>query len=77
MFIPYKFADGHTEIIEVTDDLAAYILKSDRGLANAERRERYWCPVSLDAMPYEGETVACHETPEVYHTYFRKATPFA
>lgn len=64
MFIPYKLADGSTVMVEVTEETAAYILKSDRELANAERRERYWCPYSLDAMPYEGETVACRETPE-------------
>ena len=64
MFIPYKLADGSTVMVEVTEETAAYILKSDRELANAERRERYWCPYSLDAMPYEGETVAYRETPE-------------
>ena len=64
MFIPYKLADGSTVMVEVTEETAAYILKSDRELANAERRERYRCPYSLNAMPYEGETVAYRETPE-------------
>ncbi len=64
MFIPYKLADGSTVMVEVTEETAAYILRSDRELANAERRERYHCPYSLDALTYEGEPYAWRETPE-------------
>ena len=64
MFIPYKLADGSTVMVEVTEETAAYILKSDRELANTERRERYHCPYSLDALTYEGEPYAWRETPE-------------
>lgn len=64
MFIPYKLADGSTVMVEVTEETAAYILKCDRELANAERRERYHCPYSLDALTYEGEPYAWRETPE-------------
>lgn len=64
MFIPYKLADGSTVMVEVTEETAAFILENDREMANAERRERYHCPYHLEAMTYEGESVAYHETPE-------------
>ena len=64
MFIPYKLADGTTVMVEVTEETAAFILENDREMANADRRERYHCPYHLEAMTYEGESVAYHETPE-------------
>ena len=64
MFIPYKLADGTTVMVEVTEETAAFILENDREMANAERRERYHCPYHLEAMTYEGDSVAYHETPE-------------
>lgn len=64
MFIPYKLADGSTVMVEVTEETAAFILENDREMANAERRERYHCPYHLEAMTYEGESVAYRETPE-------------
>lgn len=64
MFLPYKLADGFTVMVEVTEETAAYILRNDRELTNADRRERYHCPYHIDAMTYEGDTVAYRKTPE-------------
>ncbi len=64
MFINYKLADGSTVLVEVTEATAAYILENDREMANADRRERYHCPYHIEAMQYEGESIAYHETPE-------------
>ena len=64
MFFPYKLADGTTVMVEGTEETYAFILENDREMANAERRERYHCPYHLEAMTYEGESVAYHETPE-------------
>lgn len=64
MFINYKLADGSTILVEVTEATAAYILENDREMANADRRERYHCPYHIEAMQYEGESIAYHETPE-------------
>ena len=64
MFIPYRLANGTTVMVEVTEETAAYILDSSRELQNADRRERYHCPYRLEAMEYEGETIAYRLTPE-------------
>ena len=63
MFINYKLEDG-SAMVEVTEEVAAYILDSDREIANAERRERYHVPYNLEALKYEDSSLAYHETPE-------------
>ena len=67
MFINYKTADGSTIIVEVTEETAAFILENDRKIENAERRERYHCPYHIEAMDYEGDSVAYHTTPEAIY----------
>jgi len=64
MFINYRLAYGSTILVEVTEETAAYILENDREMANADRKERYHCPYHIEAMQYEGESIAYHETPE-------------
>lgn len=64
MFINYRLADGSTALVEVTDEVAAYILENDRKTANADRKERYHCPYHIEAMQYEGESLAYRLTPE-------------
>ena len=64
MFINYRLADGTLALVEVNDETAAYILQNDREIANADRRERYHAPYHLEAMDYEGSTVAYRDTPE-------------
>ncbi len=64
MFINYRLADGSTVLVEVTEETAAYILENDREIANADRKERYHCPYHIEAMEYEGDSLAYHLTPE-------------
>ncbi len=64
MFINYRLADGSTVLVEVTEETAAYILENDREIANADRRQRYHCPYHIEAMGYEGDSLAYHLTPE-------------
>ena len=70
MFINYKLANGSTVLVEVNEETARYILGNDREMANADRRERYHAPYHLEAMDYEGDSVAHHDTPE--HILIRK-----
>lgn len=64
MFLNYRLTDGSTVLVEVTDEVAAYILKNDRETSNADRKERYHCPYHIEAMEYEGDSLAYHLTPE-------------
>ena len=64
MFIPYKQADGTTILAEVTDEVGAFILENDREMTNADRRERYHVRFHIEDMEYEGETLACYDSPE-------------
>ena len=64
MFINYRLEDGSTVLVEVTEETAAYILDNDREMANADRRERYHCPYHIEAMQYEGDSLAYRLTPE-------------
>ena len=64
MFINYKLANGSTVLVEVNEETARYILENDREMANADRRERYHAPYHLEALDYEGDSVAYHDTPE-------------
>ena len=64
MFINYRLEDGSTVLVEVTEETAAYILENDREMANADRRERYHCPYRIEAMEYEGDSLAYRLTPD-------------
>ena len=64
MFINYRLEDGSTGLVEVTEETAAYILDNDREMANADRKERYHCPYHIEAMEYEGDSLAYRLTPE-------------
>lgn len=64
MYIPYKLADRSIALVEMTDEVAAFILEDDRLTRNAERRERDHAPYHIEAMKYEGDSLAYHETPE-------------
>lgn len=64
MFINYRLANGSTVLVEVNEETARYILENDREMANADRRERYHTPYHLEALDYEGDSVAYHDTPE-------------
>lgn len=64
MFINYKLADGSIVLVEVTSETAEFILRNDREISNADRKERYHTPYHLEALEYEGEDYADPETPE-------------
>ncbi len=64
MFINYKLADGSVVLVEVTPETAEFILRNDREIANADRKERYHTPYHLEALEYEGTDYADPETPE-------------
>ena len=64
MYIPYKLADGTTALVEVTEEVADFIVNDARKTANADRRQRYHCPYHLEALDYEGSEYAYHNTPE-------------
>lgn len=64
MYIKYKLADGSAQMVPVNPEVAEFILKSDREIANADRRERYHAPYHIEALGYEGMEFADLETPE-------------
>ena len=64
MFIEYELADGTIALVEVDEETAAFLRDNDRETQNADRRERYHAPYHLDALDYEGDAYAYHETPE-------------
>ena len=53
MKITYKFADGSTSEVEVSEEIGTVIMDSRRKESNADRKERYHC-WSMDAIDYEG-----------------------
>ena len=61
MFKEYKLADGSVVIVEVTEEVAAFLDEDDRWRRNADRKERDHAPYSIDAREYEG---LCYAAPE-------------
>ena len=61
MFKEYKLADGSVVIVEVTEEVAAFLDEDDRRRRNADRKERDHAPYSIDAREYEG---LCYAAPE-------------
>ena len=61
MKINYKFADGHWEEIEVTDEVGNLIIQLDKEEHALEERERYHTGVYLDHCKYEGEWFAVYD----------------
>lgn len=64
MYILYELPNGTMALVEATVESLKFMLENDRGVANAERKERYHAPYHLDGMEYEGASFADHETPE-------------
>lgn len=65
MFIKYDYtADGKPIMVEVTEEVAEFIREDKRLTENAERKERYHCPYSIDALEYEGRAYYYRDTPE-------------
>lgn len=54
MKVAYKFVDGHISVVEVDDEIGAFILDSRREDENLARKERAH-NISLDAVTFEGE----------------------
>lgn len=64
--INYVFADGHSEEVEVSEEVAEFLAVSYREEENLARKERYHQPTSLDDAKFEGEWFADNETPVFY-----------
>ena len=64
MKIKYKFADGTTTEVEVSEEVGAVVIESRKAEHAQDERQRYHCPYSYDAIDYEGEEYASDETPE-------------
>ena len=64
MYIPYKLADGSVVLVELKPDVAEFILRNDREMANADRKERDHVKYHLEALEYEGMEYADSDTPE-------------
>ncbi|MBQ6430372.1 MAG: hypothetical protein IJJ99_00635 [Oscillospiraceae bacterium] len=61
--VTYKFVTGETSVVEVSDEIAAFLAECDReehAQEVAERRHTY----SLDAILYEGSEYSNGETAE-------------
>ena len=61
--VTYKFVTGETSVVEVSDEIAAFLAECDRTEASRERMERRHC-FSLDAAEYEGTDYSDGTTPE-------------
>ena len=64
MHIKYRLENGTAPLVPAIPETVGYILRNDREMANAERRERYHAPYHIEAMAYEGMKFAYLETPE-------------
>lgn len=53
MIINYRFADGETSQVEVSDEIGVFIIESRREEERTEKRMRRHC-WSIDALEYEG-----------------------
>lgn len=67
MKIKYKFADGTTTEVEVSEEIGAVIIDSRKAEHAQDERHRYHCPYSYDAIDYEGKEYADNDTPESAH----------
>lgn len=61
---PQAFAAIDDDDTEGFKRVVAWNEENRKEIQNAERRHRYHVPYSLDAMEYEGESLAYHLTPE-------------
>lgn len=53
--------DGDSEALKEVLD---FLNENARVIQNAEHRERYHAPYHLEALDYEGSSIAYHDTPE-------------
>ena len=61
--VTYKFVTGETSVVEVSEEIAAFLAECDRAEGRKERKERRHC-LSLDAAEYEGTDYSDGTTPE-------------
>lgn len=50
--------------LEALKEVLDFLNENARVIQNAERRERYHAPYHLEALDYEGSSIAYHATPE-------------
>ena len=58
MKIKYEFADGTVSEVEVSTEIGSVIIESRRAEAASDRRSRYHCQYSIEALQYEGAEYA-------------------
>ncbi len=58
MKIKYEFADGTVSEVEVSAEIGSVIIESRKAEETADRRQRYNCPYSIEAVSYEGAEYA-------------------
>lgn len=61
MIINYRFVDGETAQVEVSDEIGNVIIESRRAEETVEREARRHC-FSIDALEYEGIDFAVYDT---------------
>lgn len=62
MIVNYRFADGETSEVEVSDEIGAFIIESRREEAAADKKANRHC-WSIDALTYEGLDYAVFDSP--------------
>lgn len=62
MIVNYRFADGETSEVEVSDEIGAFIIESRREEAAADKKANRHC-WSIDELTYEGLDYAVFDTP--------------
>ena len=78
MFIKYDYtADGKPIMVEDTEEVAEFLREDKRLTENAERKERYHCPYSIDALEYEGCEYYYRDTPEQIVRAMREIASFS
>ena len=58
MKIKYEFADGTVSEVEVSTEIGSVIIESRKAEAASDRRSRYHCQYSIEALQYEGAEYA-------------------
>lgn len=61
--VTYKFSTGETSVVEVSDEIAAFLAEADKAEHALAERERSHC-LSTDAAAYEGIDYSDGSTPE-------------
>ena len=64
MKITYRFANGETSVVEVSEEVGQVIMTSRRKEHADDEKQRYYCSCSLDGLDYEGMAFVDESNPE-------------